>query len=102
MVDLVSANAPEQCQTVEDILDDLNLSGKPKITVLNKIDLLLDNDKTWNEESALNYLVDRNYTRNIDTVFISAVKKWGLSKLLETLNYRLNPTIPNSSINSLK
>jgi len=90
VVDLTSHNAPEQCQTVEDILADLNLVDKPRITALNKIDLLLDNSKTWDEESAINYLSDRDDV-NKDTVLISAEKRWGLTKLLETLSRRLTP-----------
>jgi len=42
VVDLTSHNAAEQCQTVEDILSDLDLMDKPRITALNKIDLLVD------------------------------------------------------------
>ena len=91
VVDLTSHNAPEQCQTVEDILADLNLMDKPRITALNKIDLLLDNSKTWDEESAINYLSHRDDVINKDTVLISAEKRWGLGKLLETLSHRLTP-----------
>ena len=46
VVDLSSHNAAEQCQIVEDILADLNLMDKPRITALNKIDLLLDDSQT--------------------------------------------------------
>jgi len=91
VVDLASHSAPEQCQTVEDILADLNLMDKPRITALNKIDLLLDAGKAWDEESAINYLSDRNDVINKNTVLISAEKKWGLNKLLETLSRRLSP-----------
>ena len=91
VVDLASHNAPEQCQTVEDILTDLNLKDKPRITALNKIDLLLDKGQTWDEESAINYLSDRDDVSNKKTVLISAEKKWGLTKLLETLSRQLIP-----------
>ncbi len=89
VVDLTSHNAPEQCRTVEDILADLNLMDKPRITALNKIDLLLDNSQTWNEKSALNYLSDRDDAINKNTVLISAEKRWGLSGLLELINQTL-------------
>ncbi len=92
VVDLASHNAPEQCQTVEDILADLNVKGKPRITALNKIDLLLDNSQTWDEESAINYLSYRGDVINKNTVLISAEKKWGLTKLREMLSRRLTPT----------
>ena len=52
VVDLASPDASEQCQTVEDILRDLELSDKPRITVLNKIDLLLDSGQAWDEKTA--------------------------------------------------
>ncbi|MBA7626967.1 GTPase HflX [subsurface metagenome] len=89
VVDLTSHNAPEQCQTVEDILADLKLMDKPRITALNKIDLLLDNGKTWDEETAINYLSDRDNVINKNTVLISAEKGWGLSGLLELIDQTL-------------
>lgn len=91
VVDLASHNAPEQCRTVEDILADLNLADKPRITALNKIDLLLDNSQTWDEKSAINYLSHRDDVTNENAVLISAEKKWGLDKLLEMLSRRLIP-----------
>lgn len=92
VVDLTSHNAPEQCQTVEDILTDLNLMDKPRITALNKIDLLLDGGKTWDEEAAIDYLFDRDDVSNKNTVLISAEKKWGLGKLLEIISHTLTKT----------
>jgi GTP-binding protein HflX len=89
IVDLTSHNAPEQCQTVEDILSDLDLGEKPRITALNKIDLLLDDGRRWDEASALDYLsgqtkVDEN------TALVSAVKGWGLTGLLELIGRTLS------------
>jgi len=90
VVDLASPNAPEQCQTVEDILKNLKLTDKPMITVLNKIDLLLSNDRNWDESSALNYLTDQYRPINKTAVPISAEKKWGLTKLLEIISQTLS------------
>jgi len=92
IVDLTSHNAAEQCQTVEDILTDLNLMDKPRITALNKIDLLLDNSKSWDEETAINYLSDQSAVMNKNTVLISAEKRWGLTKLLELISHTLTKT----------
>jgi GTP-binding protein HflX len=84
VVDLSCQDAPEQCQTVEDILADLDLMDKPRITALNKIDLLLDSSVTWDEASAMNYLSARRPAVMVEnTVLVSAAKKWGLNKLLE-------------------
>ncbi|MFC2060308.1 GTPase HflX [Chloroflexota bacterium] len=90
VVDLTCHNAPEQCQVVEDILADLNLLDKPRITALNKIDLLLDDSKTWDEETAIDYLSNQGGLAYQNTVLISAVKKWGLAKLLDMAGVLLN------------
>ena len=88
VVDLTCHNAAEQCQIVEDILTDLNLADKPRITALNKIDLLLDRNKTWDEPTAIDFLSD-SQTVSRNTVLISATKKWGLSQLLELIRHTL-------------
>ncbi len=93
VVDLASRNAPEQCQSVEDILADLNLMDKPRITALNKIDLLLNSGKTWDEKSAISYLSDQCAATNETTVFISATRRWGLAQLLALINRMLTKTV---------
>ncbi len=92
VVDLNSHNAPEQCQTVEDILTDLNLEDKPRITALNKIDLLLKDNQPCDEESAISYLSDRGEAMDENTVLISATRGWGLTRLLELINQVLIQT----------
>jgi len=87
IVDLASHDASEQCQTVEDTLAELNLADKPRITALNKIDLLLSRDQSWNEKTAINYLSDQSLDET--AVLISATKRWGLAKLLELINHTL-------------
>ncbi len=82
VVDLSRHDAAEQCQTVEDILGDLNLTGKPRITVLNKIDLLLPGDNSWDERTVMQYLPERCPPVNEDTVVVSAARGWGLTELL--------------------
>ena len=94
VVDLTCHNAPEQCQIAEDILTDLNLLDKPRITALNKIDLLLDADRMWDEKTAISYLSDRRDAVNKNTVLISATKRWGLTKLLELISRTLTQTAP--------
>ena len=102
VVDLTSHNAAEQSQVVEGILKDLGLEGKPRITALNKIDLLLDKNESWDETKALEYF-NHLAGANPNTVIISAGKKWGLKKLLEILNKVVNeqtaPSVWQSSQN---
>jgi GTP-binding protein HflX len=89
VVDLTNRNAAEQCQTVEDILADLNLIEKPRLTALNKIDMLLDESRQWDEASALAYLSGQTEADE-DTVLVSAAKGWGLSGLLELIGQVLS------------
>ena len=90
VVDLTRHNAAEQCQTVEDILADLNIADKPRITALNKIDLLLDTDKRWGEEEAISYLADERAPLDEKTALISASKGWGLTRLLQLIDHTLD------------
>lgn len=92
VVDLTCHNAPEQCQIVEDILSDLNLMDKPRITALNKIDLLVSGDKTRDEATAISCLSDQCGAVDKNTVLISATKRWGLTKLLELISHTLTKT----------
>jgi len=93
VVDLTSPHAAEQCDIVEDILVDLNLAAKPRITALNKIDLLLNSNQRWDEEKALDYVAGRCEAIEPNTVVVSATKKWGLGKLLELISQVLAETV---------
>ena len=89
VVDLSSPDAAEQCQAVEDILGELRLADKPRLTVLNKIDLLLDSDRDWDEPAAMDYLASRVEAVENNTVLISASKGWGLTGLLDLIGKHL-------------
>ncbi|MDP2729002.1 MAG: GTPase HflX [Dehalococcoidales bacterium] len=86
VVDFSSADAAQQSQAVEDILAELGLSDKPRITALNKIDLLLDRSRDWSEEEARSYLTEQATPLSKDMAFISATRKWGLKRLLEIIS----------------
>ena len=77
VVDGAAANAAEQCQTVENILRELGLATRPRITAVNKVDCLLDTSHRWDEASALAYLRTAPAS-DPDTVLISAQERWGL------------------------
>jgi GTP-binding protein HflX len=84
VVDLTAPHAAEQCQTVESILADLEIADKPRITALNKIDRLLPAGRVWDEPSAIDYLWRQSPPADENTVLVSAEKRWGFAKLLET------------------
>jgi GTP-binding protein HflX len=88
VVDLASPDATEQCQTVEDILKELGLADRPRVTVLNKIDLLAG-AQDWNEKQALDYITVQGTPNATGTVPISAVKGWGLNRLIEVISRTL-------------
>jgi len=94
VVDLSARNAAEQCQTVEEILADLNLGDKPRITALNKIDRLLDRSQVRDEESILENLCQKTGTEKENTVLISAIKGWRLNRLRELINQNLGQILP--------
>jgi GTP-binding protein HflX len=80
IVDITHHDAGEQFQTVEKILADLNLLNKPRITALNKLDLITANQKE------MNALAPAKVVKLPDTtIVISALKGWGLNKLLDTI-----------------
>lgn len=85
VVDITHKNAAEQCQTVEDILSELNLGHKPRLTLLNKIDLL---GVDGAEEGRLVRQLSPS-SEGEDMLAVSAAKGWGLDKLLETVAGRL-------------
>jgi GTP-binding protein HflX len=88
VVDLSSPDAAVQCQTVENILGELGLADRPLITALNKIDLMLDSNRQWDEESAREYFNTPGVPTDGSTVHISAVKGWGLERLM-TLAFKV-------------
>lgn len=101
VVDLTSHNAAEQCKTVEDILGELGLKEKPRLTALNKIDLMLDKSQLWDEEKALKYLAEKADSADENTMLVSAVKGWGLAKLKEKISAVLreeNISVPVESV----
>lgn len=73
VVDVSHENAIEQSETVNDVLQGLDVGDKPRVTALNKIDLLDDPRE-----------VDTSLYPN--TVPISALKHSGLEALLEKIS----------------
>ena len=91
VVDITHPDAAHQSQTVEDTLRALKLDGKPRITVLNKIDQLPDADGNPVKSVAELGSFQDSLTKNIpDAVLISAEKRWGIdllkARLIESLD----------------
>jgi GTPase len=95
VVDITSPNAADQYNTVEDILKELELDAKPKITAMNKIDALLPAGEKWTESRAVEYCVARSGEPAADTVLISASKKWGFDSLRDSIAAKLPKRMEN-------
>ena len=89
IVDVSSPEAAEQHQTVENILTELKLKDKKKITVLNKIDRLLPDEPQQDGSGLENVLAGMGLAPDENTVIISAVKGWGLPRLLAVISAAL-------------
>ena len=84
VIDITHRNAAEQSATVEEILKELNLLDKPRIAVLNKLDLLAPSEEEMGE------FVAESAVKISDAVLISAEKRWGLKELLEKAEEKLS------------
>ena len=76
VADVTSPTAGEQQAQVEEVLRELESHDKPRLYVMNKVDLLPEKK--------------RASLRNTDTVvYVSATKGFGLQTLLETIDSRI-------------
>jgi len=91
IVDITTANSAEQCQVVENILSELGLEEKPRITALNKIDLLF----SGGESAALEYFQNEQKPADENTVFIAAAKNWGIVPLVNRIKLIIGDLAPN-------
>jgi GTP-binding protein HflX len=90
VVDITHPDAAQQSQTVDDTLADLGLAGKPRVTALNKVDLLAGHDG-----EAIHELADlADYDLGLaehrpEAALISAERGWGLDDLLQRVDAAL-------------
>ncbi|MFQ5872811.1 MAG: GTPase HflX [Dehalococcoidia bacterium] len=94
VADVTHPNAAEQVREVERVLESLGLSHKPILTALNKVDLLSDDGYTPLDGRlpGLKWLEDIVMPR--DMVSISALRGWGLDRLLEMIVEKLAAASP--------
>jgi GTP-binding protein HflX len=90
IVDITHKNAAEQAQAVEDILSDLGLNDKPRLLVINKIDSLTQNCEEC--ENYLEHCIDK-LGEHGKVVPVSAVKGWGIGKMLALIAKMLEKSI---------
>ncbi len=90
IVDVTHPKAPEQTEVVENTLEELGLGRRPRVLVLNKVDLLGAEDGETTEIPSERQRLQRS-------VLVSAAKGWNLDVLLhrieELLAANLGPTL---------
>ncbi|MBA7650162.1 GTPase HflX [subsurface metagenome] len=91
IVDITHENAAEQSITVDKILSQLGLGDKPKITILNKVDLFV------HREEDISDLVSAVEESGQQAILLSAAKGWGLDNLLQMIAQRLADIISGVS-----
>ncbi len=96
IVDITHKNAANQCYTVEKILGELNLKGKPRITVFNKLDLALSNEGELDALTAVPCIKEQIVLPNKNIALISATKGWGVDKLLDKITSHLDRALMQS------
>ena len=91
VIDVSHPKAPEQTEVVEQTLDELGLAGRPRLLVINKMDLL-----TEDEAAALDSRDGQALTSSgpVDWeagagVLVSAEKGWNLDDLLREIENQL-------------
>jgi len=86
IVDISHPMAAEQAQTVDDVLKELDLAGKPEVVVANKVDLLAP-------------ALPRDVIgEGRDKVLVSAAKGWGLDELLDKITEKLGEEMVELSV----
>lgn len=99
VVDITHPNAAEQARTVEETLAELGLAEKPRVTVLNKVDLLQGNREQGTGNKGEGVGNTEHGTGNTEAVWrpvwardgllVSAAKGWGLGEVLRRVEASL-------------
>ena len=96
VIDITHPKAPEQAEVVEQTLTDLDLGGKPRLLVINKMDLLTDDpaDVETFDQIDLSVIAAADSPAVGGRVFVSAARGWNLPGLLETIRRQVGDTVP--------
>ena len=91
VIDVSHPKAPEQMEVVEQTLDELGLGDRPRLLVINKMDLLTDTAASGGELAEVRELsLGAGWERDAaDGVLVSAEKGWNLDHLLSEIENQL-------------
>ena len=91
VIDVSHPKAPEQTEVVEQTLDELGLGDRPRLLVINKMDLLTDSAASGSELAEVRELsLGEGWEKDAaDGVLVSAEKGWNLDHLLSEVENQL-------------
>ena len=91
VIDVSHPKAPEQTEVVEQTLDELGLGDRPRLLVINKMDLLTDSATPGGELADVPEIsLATGWERDAaDGVLVSAEKGWNLEHLLSEIENQL-------------
>ena len=91
VIDVSHPKAPEQMEVVEQTLDELGLGDRPRLLVINKMDLLTDMASSGGELAEVRELsLGAGWEKDAaDGVLVSAEKGWNLDHLLSEIENEL-------------
>jgi GTPase len=93
VVDLTHPHAAEQNAIVHDLLRELDLSTKPIVTAVNKVDALVPPASTGPPGAA-----ELGLPPSDEIVLVSAVREWGLPELQRCIEDALAETLPTIEV----
>jgi GTP-binding protein HflX len=91
VIDVSHPKAPEQTEVVEQTLEELGLGDRPRLLVINKMDLLTDSADSTNGLAEVPSLsIGASWDGDAaDGVLVSAEKGWNLDHLLSEIENQL-------------
>ena len=85
VIDITHSSAAAQAQAVDEILEDLGLAARPRVLALNKVDLLVRDERNMPEIGSLGLRVTES-----SALLVSAMHGWGLDRLLGAVEATLS------------
>ena len=85
IVDITHRHAANQCRTVEEVLAELHLRDRPRITLFNKLDLALGGEQEMEALTNVPFFEKEIALPDANMALISAIKGWGMDGLLDKI-----------------
>ena len=90
VIDVSHPKAPEQTEVVEQTLMELGLGDRPRLLVINKVDLLMESESDVLDSADGDVTPSFSWDREADAgVLVSAEKGWNLDDLLREIENQL-------------